>query len=88
MQLFNEHKEAWKKVWDRGSIEISGPLNVAKVVTFSQYYILSSLPNPRSEAFDYNEIYYGGARNSLAKGGKGQDYGSVFRNFSQIISLF
>ena len=74
-QLFVKHAEAWEKVWAEGSIEIEGDKQLAKITTFSQYYLFSSLPTleahqpPRHE-----EFLYGVARDSLAKGERGKDY--------------
>ena len=48
---------------------------MAKITTFSQFYLLSSLPAPfPNQAPQHSEIYYGVGRNSLAKGGYKRDY--------------
>ena len=41
-QLFEEHKAAWKALWETGRIEIEGDLEMAQAVYGSMYYILSS----------------------------------------------
>jgi len=40
--LYSEHTAAWARLWESG-IEITGRLDVARVVNSSQYYLLSSL---------------------------------------------
>ena len=40
--LLEEHKAAWKALWDTGRIEIEGDLEMAQAVYGSLYYILSS----------------------------------------------
>ena len=41
-QLLEEHKAAWKALWETGRIEIEGDLEMAQAVYGSMYYILSS----------------------------------------------
>jgi hypothetical protein len=40
--LYSEHRAAWSRLWASG-LEISGRIDVARVVNSSQYYLLSSL---------------------------------------------
>jgi len=66
---------AWEDVWSQGNIMIEGDIQLAKITTFAQYYILSSLPT--IEAYQppqHSEFLYGVSRNSLAKGEIGKDY--------------
>lgn len=74
-QLFMEHVEAWRKTWSRGSVQVYGDTQLAKVAQFAQFYLLSSLPaeDPHLPP-QYSEVFYGCGRTSLAKGGAGKDY--------------
>jgi len=40
--LYSEHTAAWARLWESG-VEITGRMDVARVVNSSQYYLLSSL---------------------------------------------
>lgn len=79
-QLLTEHVEAWRKTWSKGSIQVYGDVQLAKVTQFAQYYLLSSVPadSPYLPP-QYSEVFYGCGRTGLAKGGAGADYqGHVF----------
>ena len=40
--MLKSHKEAWKRLWDTGKIDIEGDLELSQAVYGSMYYILSS----------------------------------------------
>ncbi|XP_067682724.1 protein-glucosylgalactosylhydroxylysine glucosidase-like [Haliotis asinina] len=42
--LLNTHVEAWRKVWEEGSLEVNGNPDVARTLNAGLYYILSSIP--------------------------------------------
>ena len=44
-QLRRLHTDAWSSLWHRGRIEVGGDLQLARTVSASQYYILSSVPD-------------------------------------------
>jgi len=39
------HTDAWTSLWSRGKIEVISDLQLARIVSASQYYILSSVPD-------------------------------------------
>ena len=63
-----------------GNIEVEGDLQIAKLVTFSQFYLMTSLPPQNAnQPPPHNTLYYGISRNSLGKGGKDKNYrGHIF----------
>ena len=74
-RLFRRHAEAWKDVWDEGNVEMEGDTQLAKITTFAQYYMLSSLPTfEANQPPQHKEFLYGIGRGSLAKGIRGKDY--------------
>jgi trehalose/maltose hydrolase-like predicted phosphorylase len=74
-RLFRMHTDAWAKVWEEGSVEMEGDTQIAKITTFSQYYLLASLPTiTANQPPPHQEFVYGISRGSLAKGRKGNDY--------------
>lgn len=44
-QLRTLHTDAWSSLWRRGRIDTDGDLRLARAVSASQYYILSSVPD-------------------------------------------
>ena len=44
-QLRRLHVGAWSALWHRGRIDVDGDLQLARVLSASQYYILSSVPD-------------------------------------------
>jgi len=44
-QLRKLHVDAWSSLWHRGMIEVDSDLQLARAVSASQYYILSSVPD-------------------------------------------
>jgi len=44
-QLRKLHTAAWTSLWRRGVIEVDGDLQLARCVSASQYYLLSSVPD-------------------------------------------
>ena len=68
-ELVELHTEAWADLWDSGRLEVTGDAELERVVLASQYYLLSSLPSPGSEA-----EFCGLSPGSLAYGDLGQDY--------------
>jgi len=39
------HVDAWTSLWRRGTMEVDSDLHLARAVSASQYYILSSVPD-------------------------------------------
>ena len=66
---------AWADLWESGRLEVTGDAELERVVLASQYYLLSSLPSPGSEA-----EFCGLSPGSLAYGDLGKDY-QVTNNF-------
>ena len=72
--LLKEHTDAWANIWNQGRVEVDDD-RLGKVVNFAQFYLLGNLPpiDPwRPTA--HNEIFFGTARGSLAKGDIGKNY--------------
>jgi len=44
-ELRKLHTDAWASLWRRGRIEVIGDLQLARALSASQYYILSSVPD-------------------------------------------
>ena len=62
-------------VYKRDIYVFAGSPQVARVVYFSQYYLLTSLPPLYAkQPTPLNELFYGVGRTGLAKGGEGKDY--------------
>ncbi|XP_071974078.1 protein-glucosylgalactosylhydroxylysine glucosidase [Engystomops pustulosus] len=73
-QLFSTHTKAWAQLWERGPIEVDGPMALQQAVIGCLYYLLSSLPMLGSDK-DFNGISPGG----LSNGQHNEDYwGHVF----------
>ena len=68
-ELVELHTLAWADLWDSGRLEVTGEAELERVVLASQYYLLSSLPSPESEA-----EFCGLSPGSLAYGDLGKDY--------------
>ena len=68
-ELVELHTRAWADLWDSGRLEVAGDPELERVVLASQYYLLSSLPNPGSVA-----EFCGLSPGSLAYGDLGRDY--------------
>ena len=49
-ELLELHTGAWADLWESGRLEVTGDAELERVVLASQYYLLSSLPSPESEA--------------------------------------
>ncbi|CAD5119191.1 DgyrCDS7828 [Dimorphilus gyrociliatus] len=74
-RLYQIHRDAWRKVWNEGRIEIDGDDELSRAVIGSQYYLYSSIPvrrNPKSP-------FIGLSPSGLPFGREAQDYlGHVF----------
>jgi len=44
-QLRRLHTDAWSSLWHHGRIDVDGDLQLARTLSASQYYILSSVPD-------------------------------------------
>jgi len=44
-QLRRLHTDAWSSLWRRGRIDFTGDIRLARALSASQYYILSSVPD-------------------------------------------
>lgn len=81
-ELVELHTRAWAELWDSGRLEVTGEAELERVVLASQYYLLSSLPSPGSEA-----EFCGLSPGSLAYGDLGKDY-QVTNNFPSPLFTF
>ena len=71
-ELLSLHYSAMSSLWSEGVLEVTGDLELARVVLASQYYLLSSLPSPHSAR--PLPPFCGLSPGSLAYGLLGQDY--------------
>ena len=78
--LFQLHRATWRNISDMGRVEVSGDLNVAKLVNLAQFYLLSNFPPLYPyQNIPYQDSFYGVGRTSLARGDLGKDYqGHIF----------
>lgn len=81
--LFDRHKEAWENVWNEGSIEVDGNVELGKVIYGSLYYILSSLPVVTSTTNQPLRQFYGLSPGGLAYGDYLQDYQGAYRSYAK-----
>lgn len=67
--FFYLHKEAWRKKWVGGGVELAGDPYLEKLAISSFYYLLSSLPSVDShrETNDFGGISSGGLANGGTK---------------------
>ena len=63
--LSRQHYHAWYDVWRKGRVDIGGNISLARIVTASYFYILSSVPIRE----DRHWPYYGLSPNGLPWGG-------------------
>ncbi|XP_064597126.1 uncharacterized protein LOC135463672 [Liolophura sinensis] len=75
--LYQSHIKAWESRWNGGRIEVSGNLQLQKLIYGSFYYLLSSLPSMESN-LPANQ-FYGLSPGGLSNGANATDYqGHVF----------
>lgn len=71
-ELLSLHYSAMSSLWSSGLVEVSGDLELSRVLLSSQFYLLSSLPSPQPAR--PRPQFCGLSPGSLARGLEGQDY--------------
>lgn len=69
------HEKAWKELWLKSQVEVTGSDSLCRAVIGCMFYLLSAFPSIHDTSGSFGGVSPGG----LSNGGDGQDYwGHVF----------